>query len=168
MFFNLGGALIYVDIKEFTTKVKGKCYLEIIPSGADSDLVILGDNFMRSVYTVFDLEANEVSIAQANYNSSLPAQIEEIKSTVPSAVKAPQYYNTFSAIASISSVTGDIFGPEATAYMAPPANVSNTSNSSNSSVVNLERRSYDNAATPLRLNSIILIGVAAILATIFM
>ncbi|CAK9438406.1 uncharacterized protein LODBEIA_P26300 [Lodderomyces beijingensis] len=62
---------IQVPISEFIVE-SGKngagvpqCVFGILPGS----MTILGGNFMRSVYAVFDLEANGISIAQAAYNN---------------------------------------------------------------------------------------------------
>ncbi|MCJ1404529.1 hypothetical protein MMC11_007755 [Xylographa trunciseda] len=65
------------------------CLLGIQPGGED---MILGDTFMRSAYFVFDLDNNEVSIAQANVGSQ-DTQADDIveitsgKNSVPGATK---------------------------------------------------------------------------------
>ena len=52
------------------------CVFGVAPSGGST--AVLGDTFMRSAYVVFDLENNEISIAQAKLNSS-ERDIKEIK-----------------------------------------------------------------------------------------
>ncbi len=121
--------------------------------------LLLGDTFLRQVYTVFDLEAQELSIARANFNSSLPADVEEIKSTVPSAIKAPQYYNTFSAYDNATQVVGNIFDATATASMAPK----NQSNSSN-----LSRRALNYENNSARSSTLSIVLVLAAITTLFM
>ncbi|MCJ1433695.1 hypothetical protein MMC27_003059 [Xylographa pallens] len=65
------------------------CLLGIQPSGED---MILGDTFMRSAYMVFDLDNNEVSLAQAIVGSQV-AQVDDIveitsgKNSVPGATR---------------------------------------------------------------------------------
>lgn len=46
----------------------GSCYFGFI-KGKENHIPILGDNFMRSAYIVYDLEDREISIAQAKYTS---------------------------------------------------------------------------------------------------
>ncbi|MCJ1388246.1 hypothetical protein MMC18_001091 [Xylographa bjoerkii] len=65
------------------------CLLGIQPSGED---MILGDTFMRSAYMVFDLDNNEVSLAQAKVGAQ-DTQADDIveitsgKNSVPGATK---------------------------------------------------------------------------------
>jgi hypothetical protein len=52
------------------------CILGIGP--ADNGLSVLGDTFLRSAYVVYDLDNNQISLAQTNFNAS-SSNIEEIK-----------------------------------------------------------------------------------------
>lgn len=52
------------------------CVFGIAPAGEGTS--VLGDTFMRSAYVVFDLENNEISIAQTRLNSS-KSDVREIK-----------------------------------------------------------------------------------------
>ncbi|KAJ4264821.1 hypothetical protein NW762_005064 [Fusarium torreyae] len=64
------------------------CTFGIAPS--QGDISILGDTFLRSAYVVFDLENNEISMAQSNFDAS-GSHILEIgsgKNAVPSATGA--------------------------------------------------------------------------------
>ncbi|XDT19167.1 Peptidase family A1 domain profile [Nakaseomyces glabratus] len=174
LIFNFSGAEFSVNVTDFMEKHKGKCYLQF--SALDGiNFALLGDNFMNNVYTVFNLDDKELSLAQANYNSSLKPDIEEIKDTVPSAVLAPQYYNTFSADPTATAVTGNIFAPEATMSMAAPANASRNSSlnstfnsSSNYSRVQMKKRTYPNSSSSLQANSAILIMIAAAITAMFL
>lgn len=44
------------------------CIFGIAP--ADSSTPVLGDTFLRSAYVVYDLDSNEISLAQTNFNST--------------------------------------------------------------------------------------------------
>lgn len=64
------------------------CSFGIAPSG--SQISILGDTFLRSAYVVFDLDNNEISLAQSNFDAT-GSHILEIgtgKNAVPSATGA--------------------------------------------------------------------------------
>lgn len=63
------------------------CILGISPAGDGS--VVLGDTFLRSAYVVYDLENNEISLAQTRFNSSDDNILEITKgsSGVPSATE---------------------------------------------------------------------------------
>ena len=59
------------------------CILGVARSG--SSTLVLGDTFLRSAYVVYDLENNEISLAQTNFNSSGGSVQEITKENVPSA-----------------------------------------------------------------------------------
>ncbi|KAI8393233.1 Peptidase family A1 domain profile [Nakaseomyces glabratus] len=83
-------------------------------------------------------EAYGSFLAVANGNDSAPLQIEAIISDVPSAVKAPQYYNTFASSNLPSTVTNDIFASTATASMEPPSSVLESLKSKSSSTSSID------------------------------
>lgn len=60
------------------------CILGIAPAGESTS--VLGDTFLRSAYVVYDLEQNEISIAQTNFNSTGDS-VQEIRANrnIPSA-----------------------------------------------------------------------------------
>ncbi|ODV94347.1 hypothetical protein PACTADRAFT_51204 [Pachysolen tannophilus NRRL Y-2460] len=97
------------------------CAIGIFDSGDDS--YILGDSFLRSAYVVFDLDDYQISLAQANLNST-SEDIDVISSTVPSATTAPDYSSTWSATSGSNAYTtddpleggGGISGEESTSY----------------------------------------------------
>lgn len=69
--FNFNGEKdINVDISEFVLEVgkdasgSAQCVFTLLPGQP-----IFGDNFLRSVYAVFNLDDNTISIAQAIYNN---------------------------------------------------------------------------------------------------
>lgn len=61
------------------------CLFGIAPAGSGTN--VLGDTFLRSAYVVYDLENNEISLAQTTFNatSSNILEIGTGKSAVPSA-----------------------------------------------------------------------------------
>lgn len=69
----------------------GGCILAV-QIGENHQDFLLGDNFLRSLYVVYDLENYQVAIAQANYTDE--SDVEEIISTIPSATTAPLYHST--------------------------------------------------------------------------
>lgn len=152
---------------DFVEKHKGKCYLPCISQ--DSSFFILGDSFMRHVYTVFDLDDKEISIAQANFNSTIE-DIEEISSTVPSAVRAPQYYSSYVDFPTQISVTGDIFAPQATEFVPKPNNTNNKTNFTQELLdieSQLSKRYYENKSTTLSTSLPILVIALSAATTIF-
>ncbi|KAI1376693.1 acid protease [Hypoxylon crocopeplum] len=53
------------------------CLFGIAPAGSGTN--VLGDTFLRSAYVVYDLDNNEISIAQTNFNTT-DSNIQEIPS----------------------------------------------------------------------------------------
>ncbi|ANB11469.1 Yps1p [Sugiyamaella lignohabitans] len=97
--FNFNGAVINVPLaelvldlgeetgKQFTMPNGDKaCGVGIVPS--DSDLV-LGDTFLRSAYVVYDLENDQISLANTNFNSTTTSIEAITPSGVPGTVLAP-------------------------------------------------------------------------------
>ncbi|KAI1074672.1 aspartic peptidase domain-containing protein [Whalleya microplaca] len=60
------------------------CLFGICPAGSGTN--VLGDTFLRSAYVVYDLDKNEISIAQTNFNTTT-SNVKEIASgsTIPDA-----------------------------------------------------------------------------------
>lgn len=97
--FTFSDPVIEVSMSELVLDVKGitrgqslldeeeeVCLFGIGPSGEGSN--VLGDTFMRSAYVVFDLENNEISMAQTRFNSSGSGDVKEItEDGVPGATK---------------------------------------------------------------------------------
>lgn len=101
--FSFSGATIKVPVKSFSLKAK-----EVIKPGSSLDpkydyvlgllsntnsrgINLLGDTFLRSAYVVYDLEAWEVALAQAQYDANY-ANIQAITSSIPFAVPAPEIH----------------------------------------------------------------------------
>ncbi|KAL3238377.1 pepsin-like aspartic protease RNJ42_00192 [Nakaseomyces bracarensis] len=99
--FQFSGVNITFDMKNIIVKHKGKCYLDINIS--PDSTTIIGANVLNNMYAVFDLEDYKIAIAKASttYNES---QIEEISDDIPSAVSAPQYSATYSAVSEVVNV----------------------------------------------------------------
>ncbi|KAI8388985.1 related to Aspartic proteinase 3 [Nakaseomyces glabratus] len=105
--FNFGGAFISIKYNEFIEKSDDdNCYVTFMPQAEPG--ILLGDNFLRNAYIVYDLEDMEISIAQANFNGGAE-NIEAIVKNVPSAVKAPGYSASFTEFPSSYATTGNIF-----------------------------------------------------------
>jgi hypothetical protein len=90
--FDFSGSKIKVPLNNFIVQVVDfdQCMLGIISQS--NSLVILGDNFLRSAYVVYDLENLEISVANVKYTDK--SDIEQIISNVPSASTAPNYFST--------------------------------------------------------------------------
>lgn len=103
--FDFTGAKIKVPLQDLLVTVasvaenSGNCALGIFPGTGPH--FILGSSFLRSVYSVFDLDELEISMAQSNKTES--SRIEVISSSIPSAVRAPQFSATFTGSSSSTS-----------------------------------------------------------------
>lgn len=60
---------------------KAACIFGIAPGGSGTPL--LGDTFLRSAYVVYDLQNNEISIAQTRFNSTTDNIQEIVNGTTP-------------------------------------------------------------------------------------
>ncbi|EWG46661.1 hypothetical protein FVEG_07058 [Fusarium verticillioides 7600] len=83
------------------------CTFGIAPT--TGDFSILGDTFLRSAYVVFDLDNNEISLAQSNFNAT-KSHILEIgtgKNAVPTVTGSGSSDNKENAAASLSPLGGD-------------------------------------------------------------
>jgi hypothetical protein len=97
------------------------CEFNIVPSFGETS--VLGDNFLRSVYVVYDLSNNEISMAPTNFDES-EGQVLEIGSgaisisgvfesatavaTVPTAVVSPTGVRYFPAKSTSSASTSTL------------------------------------------------------------
>lgn len=101
--FEFSGPVIKVDMSELVIPVSSvsnqgslafsdgtpACLFGIAPAGGGSS--VLGDTFIRSAYLVYDLDNNEISIAQTNFNAT-ENNIVEIgtgRKAVPNAKPVP-------------------------------------------------------------------------------
>lgn len=101
--FNFSGLDIKVPLSDLIEKYNNQCLLTVIEQSSSStdgvEYAVLGDNFLRNAYVVYDLEDYEISMAQASYSSDL--DVDVISSSVPLAVKAEYYSST-----SLTQATG--------------------------------------------------------------
>ncbi|CUM64827.1 uncharacterized protein PRCAT00002442001 [Priceomyces carsonii] len=110
--FNFSGKTIRVPLSNLLIRsLEDYCYLGIIES---SEYLIFGDNFLRSAYIVYDLEDEEVSLAQAKYTDD--EDIEIITSSIPGVTRAAKYnsttmrYQTYELLPVVSYLTGVLTG----------------------------------------------------------
>ncbi|KAL9053899.1 MAG: hypothetical protein Q9162_004472 [Coniocarpon cinnabarinum] len=80
--FTFSGATISVAINELVVvssiqNNQETCIFGVAPAGSSQP--VLGDTFLRSAYVVYDLGANEISIASTNFNTT-ESQVMEIAS----------------------------------------------------------------------------------------
>lgn len=87
--FYFSGIEIQVPLRDLVYQYYG-CYFGIRGSLYSH---ILGANILKNAYVVYDLDNEEIAMAQAAADER-PETIEEISSTVPLALKAPYYSKT--------------------------------------------------------------------------
>ncbi|EUC33453.1 hypothetical protein COCCADRAFT_96003 [Bipolaris zeicola 26-R-13] len=131
--FNFSGVKISVPLNELVVLAavsRGRpiCIFGVGPAG--DSLAVLGDTFLRSAYVVYDIENNEISLAQTNFNATA-SNIQEIKKGadgVPNAQVVPNAVST-AAIGTGGprvngpSITGTVF--QSPSGAAPPAATAN-------------------------------------------
>lgn len=75
------------------------CILGIGPAGSSTP--VLGDTFLRSAYVVYDMTANEISLAQTNFNSTSDNILE-----ITNATGIPDATAVSSAVTSVAVESG--------------------------------------------------------------
>ena len=81
------------------------CLFGIAPAGSSTS--VLGDTFIRSAYLVYDLDSNEISIAQTNFNTT-STNVQEIGTGTTGIPDATLVANAASATAGIAG--GEVAG----------------------------------------------------------
>lgn len=99
--FNFSGNEIKVPLTNLTLSSGRTCYLGVL--NQQSDYILLGDNALRSMYLVYDLDDYEISVAQAKYTTD--EDIKIISSSVPGATNAAYYSSTLYSAASEGQAT---------------------------------------------------------------
>ncbi|KAI9741821.1 MAG: hypothetical protein M1834_000207 [Cirrosporium novae-zelandiae] len=102
------------------------CLFGIAPAG--SSTAVLGDTFLRSAYVVYDIENDEISLAQTNFNSTTNNVKEITKDSVPGASTVANAVTatasggsvdaTITSIISSSSESGAVSGQIMGSFMA--------------------------------------------------
>jgi hypothetical protein len=78
-------------------------------SDAAGSTAVLGDTFLRSAYVVYDLQNNQISLAQTDFNATGSNVVEITAGGVPGATMVA------SPVSTLSVSTGGARGPEVTA-----------------------------------------------------
>ncbi|KAF2660169.1 acid protease [Lophiostoma macrostomum CBS 122681] len=99
--FDFSGVTISVPLNELVVLAgyqRGEpvCFLGIGPAG--DSVCVLGDTFLRSAYVVYDLDNNEISLAQTNFNST-ETSVEEITTGDDAVPNASLVANAVSTVA---------------------------------------------------------------------
>ena len=111
--FNFSGVNISAPVAQFQRDLgfgAGQCSFDIQATNA-SDSYILGEPFLRSAYVVYDLDANEIALAQTVFNASAPSNVLEITSSSSGgngSFGIPNAVNASNVRQGIPSVTGSI------------------------------------------------------------
>ena len=93
---------------------KEACIFGVAPTGGSTPL--LGDTFLRSAYVVYDLQNNEISLAQTHFNSTTDNVQEIVNGTtpVPGAVAAS---TTITSVHNVATDGARLGGASATATL---------------------------------------------------
>ncbi|ODV83349.1 hypothetical protein CANARDRAFT_189688, partial [[Candida] arabinofermentans NRRL YB-2248] len=90
--FNFQGFEMHVPLTQFVDGQDGDtCKVVIFNSGYD-EMVLLGDNFLRYVYYVVDLERLEISIARVN-PCPTSEEIQTVTGSIPNSTPVPDFNN---------------------------------------------------------------------------
>lgn len=113
--FSFSGVNISVPLNELVivaaiSRGQPVCLLGVGPAG--NSVPVLGDTFLRSAYVVYDLENNEISLAQTNFNATTEniQEIQKGSDGVPDATAVPNAVST----ALLGTVGPRINGPTVT------------------------------------------------------
>jgi hypothetical protein len=97
--FDFSGVKISVPLNELVivasvSRGQEICLLGVGPAG--SSVAVLGDTFLRSAYVVYDLDNNEISLAQTNFNATSEniREIQKGSDGVPNATGVPDAVST--------------------------------------------------------------------------
>jgi hypothetical protein len=113
--FDFSGVQISVPLNELVivaaySRGRPVCILGIGPAG--QSVAVLGDTFLRSAYVVYDLENNEISLAQTNFNAT-SENVQEIQQGSDGVPNATGVANAVST-AAVGSGGPRINGPNVT------------------------------------------------------
>ncbi|KAH7073487.1 aspartic peptidase domain-containing protein [Paraphoma chrysanthemicola] len=116
--FVFSGVHISVPLNELVivaTISRGQpvCIFGVAPAG--NSVAVLGDTFLRSAYVVYDLENNEISLAQTNFN----ATTENIQEISKGSDGVPNATGVANAVSTAAVGTGGprVNGPSVTARL---------------------------------------------------
>lgn len=104
--FTFSGVTISVPWNELVIEIgqsggQGTCIVGISPSNSQS--AVLGDTFLRSAYVVYDIDSNQISLAQTDFNAS-GDDIKEISS----ATDIPNASPVSNAVTSVAASSGQV------------------------------------------------------------
>lgn len=97
------------------------CSWGLMSSGAGP--ILLGDSFLRSAYVVYDLDNNQIGMAQTNFNATGTSVVEISGSSIPGASKTASSATasqTFSGIPQETDAATKTGGTQATAPHGSP------------------------------------------------
>lgn len=124
--YTFSSPTISVSLSELVVPIgesngKDICILGIAP--ADGSTCVLGDTFLRSAYVVYDLESNQIGLAQTNFNSTTDNILEITNSTstsggIPSASAVANAVTVASLTASTATAARNGLGSASSAAAA--------------------------------------------------
>ncbi|EED17354.1 yapsin, putative [Talaromyces stipitatus ATCC 10500] len=141
--FSLSGAKINVGLSQlvlyeaFSDWPKNSCLLGIAPGKAGVNL--LGDTFLRSAYVVYDLENNEISLANTNFNPGKDdiLEIGTGANAVPGATIVPSAVSTATGNGVETATTGVVSATGVTTTASASSGGSSKSTSTSSGIAAL-------------------------------
>ncbi|WEJ96020.1 aspartyl protease [Yamadazyma tenuis] len=105
--FTFSGINISCPISHFVVQVtSGTCAFGILAQSSSSDYLLLGDNFLRNAYVVYDLEDLTISLAQVNHSDE--EDIEVISSNIPQASSVVSAATAANSGGSESTASGSV------------------------------------------------------------
>ena len=105
--FTFSSPVVSVSLSEMiigeveTTSSGAVCEFGLAPSG-DSGVFVLGDSFLRSAYVVYDIDNNEISLANTKFNSTSSNVVEIAAGTTG----VPGASIVTNAVTSVAAETG--------------------------------------------------------------
>jgi hypothetical protein len=120
--FTFSGPTISVPLNEMVivagySRGTPVCILGVGPAG--DSVSVLGDTFLRSAYVVYDLENNQIGLAQTNFNATSSA-VSEIATGTDGVPNATGVANAVSTVA-VATGGGRISGPSINPSASIPA-----------------------------------------------
>jgi hypothetical protein len=116
--FNFAGKIINVPIREFVRQPSAldptyggsECLFDLLPG--DGEGYLLGDSFLRSAYVVYDLNNNEIGLAQTIFNSAGTDILEIVNGTngIPNPTTAPGSTATGTVSLPGATISGEATG----------------------------------------------------------
>ncbi|KIW88845.1 uncharacterized protein Z519_10329 [Cladophialophora bantiana CBS 173.52] len=178
-----GGPVVNVSLSEFVTPLittdgsqptfeNGDLACSFAIDAAGSDPILFGDSFLRSAYVVYDLENNQIGIAQTNFdandaNSNVQAfqasgSIPNVVSTASAASVAQTFTGNPEVTQATATATGELGGgtSRSATFSLTPATGTSTSGSSSGEQSNAANAHF--RVIPVQMTSLFAAGVVVV------